>query len=465
MLGPVCIARDKQHICSTRRTRKRRNFGLPFWTEFLGGQALPPTARRKTTIRLFKAANFIREARPLPLGFHDFTRWRTDSEVLGGFSKVFHAVWKWIERRGQCWSVQKSAGSLVSGLWSLERSSNDEKEEIGTLLGHRFAWTLERVIRKGRNRLEVTMCNLTMKQPVDRSTGALTLETATGERSLTMSHKSDITVTVNGEMKLERAPFIDPDIERERQGKTNMLQDRFCVCKSKSAGILLIDLSVQASLRTVQNGLVIVLTMQDPIALELSLYSRRWTSRNVAQISSAITYWGGGTQVVGLVVQVSVGTGLRKHGKRGQCRTMSMRVACSAAIRPFEATNFIQMGHCRYRFVTSRDGKMIVRSVWRLVLGSSGVSKFHFDSSLSAWALEGSGNVLCAAWRYDGAARVNLLQIASPHKTRVSSLSDYCRLDLLLPENKRGLVALSTNLPMTEKHYRLNPDTDSKPRG
>ncbi|KAI6115896.1 hypothetical protein F5141DRAFT_1212488 [Pisolithus sp. B1] len=100
------------------------------------------------------------------------------------------------------------------------------------------------VIRKDRNWLEVTTCNLTVSQPVDKSTGALTLETATGERSLAMTNEGDIAITVNGgqlgwyypseglsdavlEMKLERAPFID--IERERQKRIDVLQDRFCL--------------------------------------------------------------------------------------------------------------------------------------------------------------------------------------------------------------------------------------------
>lgn len=77
---------------------------------------------------------------------------------------------------------------------------------------------------------------------------------------------------------------------------------------------------------------------------------------------------------MGLVVQVSVGTGLRKHRKKGQCRAMSIRVACSvcagalavthisycfpkAAIQPFKAANFIQGGHCHCEVrVASRLG-------------------------------------------------------------------------------------------------------------
>lgn len=64
-----------------------------------------------------------------------------------------------------------------------------------------------------------------------------------------MTNEGDIAITVNGgqlgwfypseglsdavlEVKLERAPFID--IERERQEKIDILQDRFCVCKVQS---------------------------------------------------------------------------------------------------------------------------------------------------------------------------------------------------------------------------------------
>ncbi|KAI6116669.1 RNA dependent RNA polymerase-domain-containing protein, partial [Pisolithus croceorrhizus] len=78
-------------------------------------------------------------------------------------------------------------------------------------------------------------------------TGTLTLTAAIGERFLELYNRGNITVTVNGrqlrfhpsertvdvslEMRLERAPFIDPDIEQERQRKILMFEDRFCVSK------------------------------------------------------------------------------------------------------------------------------------------------------------------------------------------------------------------------------------------
>lgn len=81
----------------------------------------------------------------------------------------------------------------------------------------------------------------------NNGTGTLTLTTAIGGRFVELYNRGNITVTVNGrqlrfhpsgrtvdaalEMKLERAPFIDPDIEQERQRKILKLQDRFCVCK------------------------------------------------------------------------------------------------------------------------------------------------------------------------------------------------------------------------------------------
>ncbi|KAI6110431.1 RNA dependent RNA polymerase-domain-containing protein [Pisolithus croceorrhizus] len=78
-------------------------------------------------------------------------------------------------------------------------------------------------------------------------TGTLTLTAAIGERFLELYNQGNITVTVNGgqlrfhpsgrtvdaslEMQLERAPFIDPGIEQERQRRILMFQDRFCVSK------------------------------------------------------------------------------------------------------------------------------------------------------------------------------------------------------------------------------------------
>lgn len=140
----------------------------------------------------------------------------------------------------RCWSVQKSAGSLRLGrsfgntgsslrLGTVGRVDVDAmKDWIFRTGRQRTTHHVKSVIRKDRNWLEVTTCNLTI---------------------LAMTNEGDIAITVNGgqlgwfypseglsdavlEVKLERAPFID--IERERQEKIDILQDRFCVCKVQS---------------------------------------------------------------------------------------------------------------------------------------------------------------------------------------------------------------------------------------
>ncbi|KAI6013327.1 RNA dependent RNA polymerase-domain-containing protein [Pisolithus microcarpus] len=78
-------------------------------------------------------------------------------------------------------------------------------------------------------------------------TGIFTVTKGIGKRFSQLYHRDEISVTVNErklkfrptrgnvamvlEMTLEKAPFIDPDIERERQKKLVALQDGFVVCK------------------------------------------------------------------------------------------------------------------------------------------------------------------------------------------------------------------------------------------